>query len=105
MEKLERKQRVTFDDMTYLSTNYFSHLAPYSINLPAFCYTQFTLLLGNLTLNPNETISFSELEAIKTQVITNNLDTYSRLILTDECKKWKEVSMLQQELNIVHKKV
>ncbi|KAG2383159.1 hypothetical protein C9374_004496 [Naegleria lovaniensis] len=105
LEKLERKQRVTFDDMTYLNTNYFTHLAPYSVNLPAFCYTQFAILLGNLTLNPAETISFSDLETIKTQVITNNLDTFSRLILTDECKKWKEVSMLQQELNIVQKKV
>ncbi|KAF0984759.1 hypothetical protein FDP41_000658 [Naegleria fowleri] len=95
LEKLEKQKVLTVEDLHYLQTTYLSSLSPYSINLPAHCYTKFAEIL---TRNAN--IQFSELETIKNEVIANNLDTFNRLTLTKEYKKWKEIASFQSQMKI-----
>ncbi|KAG2383164.1 hypothetical protein C9374_004501 [Naegleria lovaniensis] len=96
LEKLEKQKVLTLEDLYYLQTTYLSSLSPYSINLPAYCHTKFAEVLARNDVN----IQFSELDTIKNEVIANNLDTFNRLTLTKEYKKWKEVASFQTQMNV-----
>ncbi|KAG2385776.1 hypothetical protein C9374_002925 [Naegleria lovaniensis] len=96
-EKFEKKKNLSLNDLMTLN-----HVI-LSVNLSSDSKNTYNDLVAHLTLNPHETIPFNRLEPIKLELVAENIipEIYLALKQTSYFAKWKEVTILQKEANII----
>ncbi|KAG2374337.1 hypothetical protein C9374_010907 [Naegleria lovaniensis] len=103
LEKLEKNsQYVTLEDLQHIDEQFMKRFSPFEVNIPATARKQFNELL-NRAQNDSDALQilFSDLKStLHGQIMLNIMDTFSRMELTTEFKKWKETKDLQKEIEL-----
>nr|CAG4711936.1 unnamed protein product [Naegleria fowleri] len=106
LEKLEKNSPyVSLEDLQYIEEQFMKRFSPFEVNISASARKQFNELLeraqNTRDYEYSSQVLFSDLKnALHGQIMLNIMDTFSRMELTSEFKKWKETKDLQKEIEL-----
>jgi len=91
-EQLEglNKKELTLLEMNSLEVNFIAVNSRFELNISPKARNEFHAALNHVILNVNDTIPLTQLPILSREITENNIDTYSRLRLTNEFSIWKD---------------